>query len=203
MWSNTVDIISNTCVGMICPPILYNRNWGGHISIASVCMPCSLVPIYTLLPSPDENFPQLDIVEVYPFSGKGAWTAAFCGDFPTQDQKSACISAGNRINRIMLHDSEVSYSDENGYIRNSMQLAQYASLQFVESAYFLRNEKTKLTERKYCGILWPWPNRNYTGEVRWRNSKMSLRNPKRTTAHVDDLAVVQELRRKNAILPHK
>ena len=45
---------------------------GGHINIASVCMPCSLVPIYTLLPSPDENFPQLDIVEVYPFSGKGA-----------------------------------------------------------------------------------------------------------------------------------
>ena len=53
----------------------------------------------------------------------------------------------------MLHDSEVSYSDENGYIRNSMQFVQYASLQFVESADFSRNEKTKLTERKYYGIL--------------------------------------------------
>ena len=55
-------------------------------------------------PSPEENFPQTDIGEVCPFSGKGALTAAFCGDFPTQAQKSACISTGNRI---MLHDSEV------------------------------------------------------------------------------------------------
>ena len=33
--------------------------------------------------------------------------------------------------------------------------------------------------------------------------KCLLETQKGTTAHVDDLAVVQELRRKNAILPHK
>ena len=32
-------------------------------------------------------------------------------------------------------------SDENSYIRNLVQFAQYALLQFVESADFLRNEK--------------------------------------------------------------
>ena len=38
----------------------------------TVCIPCSLVPIYTLWPSLGKNFPQPDIGAVCPFSGKGA-----------------------------------------------------------------------------------------------------------------------------------
>ena len=56
-------------------------------------------------------------------------------------------------NTISSAEHRGDLSDENSYIRNLMQFAQYALLQFVESADFLRNEKTKLTERKYYGIL--------------------------------------------------
>ena len=47
----------------------------------------------------------------------------------------------------------VSGSDENSYICISMHFTQYALLQIVESAEFLKNKKTVLTEIKYYGIL--------------------------------------------------